>query len=229
MDIFKLKRGFYQKMINTQSPKRLWDHFSELEDRIRSCTTHDHYSLDGKMPETVMKGHTLDITTVCEYEWYEWVMYNGTTCKLPDPKFVLGLYLGPAIDVGYAMNSKVLKNTGEVFPLSTLSTLSIEETDNTDLKEQHLKFDESVIANLGDTTTETDLPDKDSTPTYDTYVNDMTEGTLDAPDEDLEPTPEAGDKYVNTDVMLPHGGTLLRGRVIECKRDDNGNPVGRSN
>ena len=156
-------------------------------------------------------------------------MYNGTTCKLPDPKFVLGLYLGPAIDVGYAMNSKVLKNTGEVFPLSTLSTLSMEEMDDTDLKEQHLKFDGSVIANLGDTTTETDLPDKDSTPTYDTYVNDMTEGTLDAPDEDLEPTPEAGDKYVNTDVMLPHGGTLLRGRVIECKRDDNGNPVGRSN
>ena len=129
--------------------------------------------------------------------------------------------MGPAIDVGYAMNSKVLKNNGEVFPLSTLSTLSIEETDNTDLKEQHLKFDGSVIANLGDTTTETDLPDKDSTPTYDTYVNDMTEGTLDAPDKDLEPTPEAGDKYVNTDVMLPRGGTLLRGRVIECKLDRN--------
>ena len=67
------------------------------------------------------------------------------------------------------------------------------------------------------------------TPTYDAYINDTTEGTLDAPDKDLEPTPEVGDNYVNTDFMLPRGSTLSRGRVIECKSDADGKPVGRSN
>ena len=34
---------------------------------------------------------------------------------------------------------------------------------------------------------------------------------------------------MNSDVMLPCGGTLSRGRAIERKPDANGNPVGKSN
>ena len=51
-------------------------------------------------------------------------------------------------------------------------------------------------------------------PTYDAYVYDMTEGTHDAPDEDLKPTLEAGENYVNTDVMFPREGPLSRGQVV---------------
>ena len=29
--------------------------------------------------------------------------------------------------------------------------------------------------------------------------------------------------------MLPHGGTLARGRVVRRKRDREGNPIGRAN
>ena len=42
----------------------------------------------------------------------------------------------------------------------------------------------------------------------------MTEGTADAPNKDLEHTPEAGENYVNADGMLPCGGTLLIGQFI---------------
>ena len=66
-------------MIKSQYPKLLWDHCVELEARICSCNAHDHYLLDIEVPETIMKGHIMDISTICEYEWYEWVMYNGTT------------------------------------------------------------------------------------------------------------------------------------------------------
>ena len=52
-----------------QSPNCLWDHCDELEARIRSCTANDHYLLDGEVPETVLKGNTEDISTICEYEW----------------------------------------------------------------------------------------------------------------------------------------------------------------
>ena len=66
-----LRCGCSLKMIKTQSPKRLWEHCAELEARIHSCTVHDHYLLDGEVPETVIKGHTEDISTIREYEWYE--------------------------------------------------------------------------------------------------------------------------------------------------------------
>ena len=103
-------------MIKTQSPKRLWDHCGELEDRIRSCTAHDHYLLNRGVRETMMKWQTADISTICEYEWYEWVIYNDTTWKLPYSKFRLGRYLDPAIDVGYAMTAKIPSRNGIVVP-----------------------------------------------------------------------------------------------------------------
>ena len=65
-------------------------------------------------------------------------------------------------------------------------------------------------------------------PTYDAYVDDMTEGTPNAPDKYREPTPEAGDNYLNMGVMLPHSDTLSRGQVIELRFDANGNPIGRA-
>ena len=91
------------------------------------------------------------------------------------------------------MTAKVLKNTGEFIPWSTLCTLTIEETDNPNLKEQCRRFDEAVIAKLVYTATETELPDKYLTPTYYAYVDDITEGAHDSPDKDLEPMPEAGE------------------------------------
>ena len=86
--------------------------------------------------------------------------------------------------------------------------------ENLNLKEQRCKFDEAVIAKLGEPATENNLPEEDLTPTYDTHVNDMTEGKPDASDEDRKPTQESSDKYVNTDIMLPRGGNLLKGQFI---------------
>ena len=90
MNICELNHGWYRMMIKTQSPKRLWYHCAELEARICSFTVHYHYLLNGEVPETVMKGKSADISIMCEYEWYEWVIYNDTTWKFPEPKFVLG-------------------------------------------------------------------------------------------------------------------------------------------
>ena len=49
------------------------------------------------------------------------------------------------------------------------------------------------------------------------------------PPEQLTPTPEIGDNYLNMELMLPRCGTLVRGRVTERKRDHKGKVIGRSN
>ena len=125
MDIRELKCGCSWKMIKKQSTNTLWEHYAELEALICSFTAHDHFLLDGEVPETVMKGYTVDISTICEYEWYEWVMYNDATWQLPDTKFVLGRYLVSYIDVGSAMTSKILSKNGEVIPQSTIFPLTM--------------------------------------------------------------------------------------------------------
>ena len=90
-------------------------------------------------------------------------------------------------------------------------------------------FDDNIIQNIGVPATETDFDKDYLTPTFEYYNNDNQDATPDAPPENLTPTPEIGDNYLNTELMLPRGGTLARGRVTERKRDHEGNVIGRSN
>ena len=72
--------------------------------------------------------------------------------------------------------------------------------------------------------------DKDYlTPTYEYYDDDHQDASPDAPPEQLTPTPEIGDNYLNMELMLPRSGTLARGQVTDRKRDHKGNVIGISN
>ncbi len=60
------------------------------------------------------------------------------------------------------------------------------------------------------------------TPDFDHYDNDH---DLDPDHGDLEVTPEVGDNYLNAEISVPQGGSLLKGRVTARKQDKDGNPV----
>jgi hypothetical protein len=69
--IRELKRGVSRKMIQTSSPRVLWDHCIELEALIRSLTSNSVYMTNGKVPETIMTGSTANISHICEFGWYD--------------------------------------------------------------------------------------------------------------------------------------------------------------
>jgi hypothetical protein len=50
-----------------------------------------------------MAGQTADISHICEFGWYDWVMFRDNVATYPDDKLTLGRYLGPATDVGSAL------------------------------------------------------------------------------------------------------------------------------
>ena len=105
--IKQLKLASSRPMLKTGSPKRLWDHSMELAALVRSYTAHDVYMLEGEVPETMMTGQTADISNLCKYEWYEWVMFRDVLASYPDDPMTLGRYLGPATDVESAMSYKI--------------------------------------------------------------------------------------------------------------------------
>jgi len=72
---------------------------------------------------------------------------------------------------------------------------------------------------------DTDFPAADLTPEYLTYKNDH---DLDPDHGDLEVTPEIGDNYLSVEISIPRGGSLVKGRIKSCKRDTDGNPIGRA-
>ena len=95
-------------MLKVGSPKPLWDHCIKLEARIRSHTALNIYGLKGQVPETLMTGQTGDISNLCEFEWFQWVMFYQPMAGYPDDIMFISRWLGPAIDVGAAMTYKIL-------------------------------------------------------------------------------------------------------------------------
>ena len=72
-------------------------------------TAHTAYELQGEVPKTIMTGKKADINNICDYDWYEWVMFRDNTTSYPDKKLALGRYIGPAMDAGSAMCYKILR------------------------------------------------------------------------------------------------------------------------
>jgi hypothetical protein len=112
--IREMKRAAGRKMIESKCPRRLWDHCIELESMIRSCTALDSYELNGQVPDTIVSGQTADISPFIEYSWYKWVKYYNKTASFPNPKELLGRWLGPTVDLGPAMTAKILKANGNM-------------------------------------------------------------------------------------------------------------------
>ncbi len=77
-------------MIKTGSPRVLWDHCIELEVLIHSLTSNSVYMTNGKVPETIMTGSTADISHICEFGWYDGMMFWDNVPTFPDVKLILG-------------------------------------------------------------------------------------------------------------------------------------------
>jgi hypothetical protein len=213
-------------MIKTGSLRVLWDHCIELEALICSSTSNTVYMTNGEVPETIMTDSTADISHICEFGWYDWVMFRDNVPTFPDVKLTLGQYLGPATDVGSALTAKILKSNGQTVCRSTLGHLNGKEIHCPIHQEMRRVFNEIITDHLGPNATEHDFPAEDLTPDYDFYDDDH---DLDPDHGDLEVTPEMGDNYLNAEISVPQGGTLMKGCVTSWKRDNNGNPIELAN
>jgi hypothetical protein len=82
--IMELKRGFGREMVRYGAPKCLWDDWLVREAYVRSSTALDIFSLEGQVPDTIVKGQTSYISLLAEYSWYEWVKFQYTGQSFPD-------------------------------------------------------------------------------------------------------------------------------------------------
>jgi hypothetical protein len=117
----ELKKGSGRQMLRSGCPKRFWDDFIIREAYVRSHTSLDIYGLEGQVPESKIKGEKVDISTIAEYAWYEWVKFRDTAAKFPVSKIQLRRDLGAAIDIGPAMTRKIMKKNGMVMYRSLVS------------------------------------------------------------------------------------------------------------
>jgi hypothetical protein len=55
----------------------------------------DIFGLEGQVPESKVKGETVDISTISEYAWYEWFKFRDAADKFPVSKIQLGRLAPP--------------------------------------------------------------------------------------------------------------------------------------
>ena len=174
-----------------------------------------------------MTGNTADISHICEFGWYDWVMFRDNSPTFPDNEMTLGRYLGPATDVGSALTAKILKSNGTFTCRSTFRHLTDKETHCTTHICMRSEFDASIRDILGRPACDDDFPAEDFTPDHDHY--DPIDYDPNIPDLEVKVTPEANDPFVGAEVCLPLGDILEKGRIASRKRDANGDPTGLSN
>jgi hypothetical protein len=227
--IRELKKGAGRKAAKAHSPAKLWDHCLELEAYIRSHTAHDIYELQGEVPETLVTGQPSDISPFVEQPWYGWVKFWDMTQSFPDQKEVYGRWLGPSIDVGPAMTSKILKDNGQVIHSASYRNLNEDELQDPTEQAMRDAFDASINDKLGDAFTDDEAQDLGlATPEYEAYEDDF-QGTPPFTRDAEDLTPELADNYLGAEVILPFQGTMRAGKVCKRARDEEGELYGHAN
>ena len=87
-----------------------------------------------------MSGQTVDLSSLCEFEWFEWVMFFQPKEAYPEDKMFIGRWLGPATDVGTDITYKVLRPDGGYVCRSTVRYWTSKEEVNPVKMDKRLSF-----------------------------------------------------------------------------------------
>jgi hypothetical protein len=223
-------------MLRSGYPTRFWDDCIIREAYVRSHTSLAIYGLEGQVPECKIKGETVDISTIAEYAWYEWVKFRDTAAKFPVSKIQLGRDLGAAIDIGPAMTRKILKQNGSVMYRSSVRPLTQDEIQYPTEQKEHQEFDIAIEEKFGPAMNKDDFQDDPDytdfvTTTYDCYEDDEVPPSKMPYIDDInkEHDVDTYDKYVGAHVRVPIGDEIRSGKVLRRKRELDDTARGRAN
>jgi hypothetical protein len=232
----ELKKGVGGQMLRSGCPKRLWDDCIIREAYVRSHTSLHIYGLEGQVLESKIKGETMDISTIAEYAWYEWVKFRDTAAKLPVSKIQLGRDLGAAFDIGPGMTLKILKKNGMVMYRSSVRSLTQDEIQSPTEQKERQEFDITIEEKFVPAMNKDDFQDDPDyadfvTPTFECYEDDEVPPSkmLDIDDIKKEHDVDTYDQNVGAHVRVPIGNDIKSGKVLRRKRELDGTVRGRAN
>jgi hypothetical protein len=166
----------------------------------------------------------VDISTIAEYAWYEWVKLRDTEAKFPVSKIQLGRDLGAAIDIGPAMMRKILKQNGSVIYISSVRPLTQDEIQYPTEQNESEEFDIAIEEKFGPAMNKDDFqndPDYADffSPTYDCYEDDEVSPYEMPYIDDIkeEHDVDTYDQHFGAHVRVPIGDGLRYGRVLRRK------------
>ena len=98
-----LKEAVRKDMCESDLPMCLWDYCVERRARINNLTAKNNFKLHGMTPHTATLAEECDISSLCQFGWYEWCYYHEHTAAFLHNCKVLRWVLGPARGEGNEM------------------------------------------------------------------------------------------------------------------------------
>ena len=216
----------------------LWDYCVERQARINNLTAKDNFKLHGMTPHTATLAEEGDISSLCQFGWYEWCYYHEQTAAFPRNCEVLGQVLGPTQGEGNEMAQWVLKANGRGLLRQSLQPLTTAERHSLVEEKKCNVFNVLIERRMGTSinpppTTQDQDPTMDETTKQNDLDNDINE-PVESPDHEdildsmgriLEQQP-AFDKIINAEVMIQNGDEMAMGKVARQSLDADGRTTG---
>jgi hypothetical protein len=178
----------------------------------------------------------VEISTISEYAWYEWFKFRDTEAKFPVSKIQLGRDLGAAIDIGPDMTCKILKRNGIVMYISSVRPLTQDEIQSPTKRKEREEFDIAIEKEFGPAMSKDDFQDDPDyadfvTATYDCYEDDEVSSSKIPYINNIkeEHDVDTYDQYVGAHLRVPIGDEIQYGKVVQRKREVDGNVRGKAN
>ena len=231
-----IKEAVRKDMKASACPLAFWDYCMERRARINNLTAKDLFSLHGSNAHTSLTGEEGDISSLCQYGWYDWCYYRENSERFPFNREVLGRVLGPASGEGNEMCQWVLKANGNVVPRCSLRPLQVDENHSPVEAKKRETFNALIERRWGTSITPPQVSsnnDKDNNP-WEAYHDEEEsprqlqdiEDVVDATGKVLCQQP-AHDKIINAEVLLQQGDHLQSAKVLQRSIGPNGTNVGR--
>ena len=85
-----VKEAVWKDMCESDLLMSLWDYCMERRARINNLMAKDNFKLHGTTPHTATLAEEGDISSLCQFGWYEWCYYHEQTAAFPHNREVRG-------------------------------------------------------------------------------------------------------------------------------------------
>ena len=229
-----LKEAVRKDMKAANSPMVLWDYCVERRARVHNLTARSTFNLHGSTPHTITTGEEGDISSLCQFGWYEWCYFREHKAAFPHQKEVLGRVLGPSRGEGNEMCQWILNPHGLVVPRRSVRPLTTAELYSPVEVKKREVFDQLIERRFGTSTSSPKPTPKDEDESMpmvedaeDAEENESPdfEDIVDSTGKILNQQP-AYDKLINAEIMLQHDNEVMKGKVKGRSISDDGRVTG---
>jgi hypothetical protein len=214
-----IKEAVRKDMKQSGAPIPFWDYCAERRARINNLVANDLFQLEGRNPHYHTTGQEGDISNLCQYTFYQWVMYLEDSAGFPTPREILGRYLGPAKGAGNEMSQWILRANGRVIPRRTVRPLNAIEIRSELSKQRRTEFDVVIHKQFGSPwkppshLKEYNVLDEYEDDDEAARVIPEFSDPVDAVGRPIDQQP-AYDTVLNTELMLPNGESYQQAKVV---------------